>query len=111
MAYAKLSHRNNSKGNRIYYVRYYLTGQSNRQRKFTIGNVSPRRAKEICERIRAMVIQGVDPQDYYKEQMEKNNKSRRIKLLELKDAYLKYCSISNQPSTIELKEDAYRSLQ
>ena len=112
MPFAKLYHRKNSKHQVIYGVRYYLTGQSSKnESRFTIGNVSPRRAKEIFERIRAMVVQGIDPHDYFEEQTEKNNETHRIKLSELEEAYLKYCSISNQPSTLGLKAEAYRSLR
>ena len=113
MPFAKLCHRNNSKGNRVYFVRYYVTGNRGNERKFTIGNVSPRRAKEISERIRAMVIQGVDPQDFYKEQAEKNTEEtpKRLRLTDLEEAYLKYCEINNQPSTIEIKKTAFKSLR
>jgi len=110
MAYAKLSQRKNSKGERIYFVRYYLTGQSNRQRKFTIGNVSPHRAKEICERVRAMVIQGVDPQDFFAEQSEKTKEVPKLKLSEFNEAYIKHCKISNSRNTIEIKHQAFKKL-
>ena len=109
MAFTKLCNRRNSKGERIYFIRYYLT--RGKERRFTIGNVSPRRAKEITERIRSMVIQGVDPQEFYKEQAEKNDDVQRLKLAELVEAYLKYCEISNRPSTIDLKKDAYNSFR
>ena len=111
MAFTKLCNRKNSKGERIYFVRYYLNGNRGKERRFTIGNVSPRRAKEITERIRAMVIQSVDPNEFYKEQTEKNDDMQRLKLSELVEAYLKYCEISNRPSTINLKKDAYKSFR
>lgn len=110
MAFTKLCHRKNSRGERIYFVRYYLNGNRGKERRFTIGQVSPRRAKEITERVRSMVVQSVDPNDFYQEQVEKKNEVQRLRLSELVDAYLKYCEISNRPSTIDLKEDAYNSL-
>ncbi|MBC8276784.1 MAG: hypothetical protein H8E46_01010 [FCB group bacterium] len=45
MAFAKLKYRENSKGERVYYVEYRLPGRENT--KFTIGNVQPRKANEI----------------------------------------------------------------
>ena len=109
MAFVKLYHRQNSKGNRIYFVQYKLKGQG--LNKFTIGNVSPRRAKDISERIRAMVIQGVDPHEFVNKQTEKPEEKSRLRLSELEKAYLKHCSISNHTSTIELKKNAYNSLR
>jgi hypothetical protein len=113
MPFTKLCHRNNSKGERVYFVRYYVTGNRGNERKFTIGQVSPRRAKEISERIRAMVIQGVDPQNFYKEQAVKNinEAPKRLRLADLEDTYLKYCNITNRPATIIIKETAYKSLR
>ena len=112
MPFAKLYHRKNSKRQIIYGVRYYLTGQSSKnESRFTIGNVSPRRAKEIFERIRALVVQGIDPHDFFQGQTEKNYETQRIRLSELEEAYLKYCAIMNRPTTLELKGEAYRNLR
>ena len=103
MPFTKLCHRNNSKGNRVYFVRYYITGNRGNERKITIGNVSSRRAKEISERIRAMVIQGVDPQEFYKEQAETYSENTPLKLVEITEDYLQHCSIINSANTIALK--------
>ena len=111
MACAKLYSRKSNKGNRIYYVRYYLPGQRDNRRQFTIGSVSSRRAKEVSERIRAMVIQGVDPHDFAKQQAEINNESPKIKLADLIAAYLEHCAIDNRPSTINIKRGAFKRLQ
>ena len=112
MAFAKLYHSKNSKNQVFYYVRYYLPGQSSKdEKRFTIGPVPNRRAKEITERIRAMVIQGIDPNDFFKEQTRKNEESPRLKLLDLTEAYLKYCAISNRPNTIEIKQQAFKKLK
>ncbi|MBC8204676.1 MAG: tyrosine-type recombinase/integrase [FCB group bacterium] len=112
MAFAKLYHLKNSKKQIVYYVRYYLPGQCSKdEKRFTIGSVSNRRAKEICERIRAMVIQSVDPNEYFETKVNESNEIQRLKLSQLQEAYLKHCALSNQPSTIELKEDAYENLR
>ncbi|NQS97845.1 MAG: site-specific integrase [candidate division Zixibacteria bacterium] len=108
MAFVKLCHRKNSKKQSIYFVRYYLPGQRETHRQFTIGNVSPRRAKEITERVRAMVIQGVDPNEFSKEDAEKNHSPSRLRLSELEDLYLQYSAISNRPKTIKGKQDAFK---
>jgi hypothetical protein len=112
MPFSQLCCRNNSKGERVYFVRYYITWNRGNEHKITIGKVSPRQAKEISERFHAMVLQGVDPQDFYKEQAEKNidEAPKKVRLSDLSDAYLKYCAINNNPGTIEIKETAYRSL-
>ena len=111
MPHAKLYFKKNLKGHRIYYVRYYLPGQREKRRQFTIGDVSSRRAKEIAERIRAMVIQGVDPHEFAKQQAEKYNVKSPIKLHEFISAYLEHCSIDNRPNTIEIKRGAYKKFQ
>ena len=108
MPFVKLCHRKNSKKQSVYFVRYYLPGQRETHRQFTIGNVSPRRAKEIAERIRAMVIQGVDPNEFSKENAENNHSPSRLRLSELEDLYLQYSAISNRPKTIKGKKDAFR---
>ena len=109
MAFAKLHHRQNSKGERIYYVEYRLPGRKNT--KFTIGNVEARKAKEIADNIRALIIQGIDPHEYAREQAKYSKEKPRLKLSELEDAYLKYCSITNQPTTLELKTEAFKNLR
>ena len=111
MPFVKLCHRKNSKKQSVYFVRYYLPGQRETHRQFTIGNVSPRRAKEITERIRAMVIQGVDPNEFSKEQAEKYVEKTQLKLKELEEAYLQHCTISNRPRTLEIKKYAFRLLR
>ena len=112
MAFAKLYHSKNSKNQVFYFVRYYLPGQCSKdEKRFTIGSVSNRRAKDICERIRAMVIQGVDPNDYFETKVNESAETPRLKLSQLMEAYLKHCVLSNQPSTIDLKEDAYENLR
>ena len=111
MACAKLYSRKNGKGHRIYYVRYYLPGQREKRRQFTIGNVSSRRAKEIAERIRALIIQGVDPHEFAEEQAEKTVEKNHLRLSELEEAYIQHCLITNRSSTIEIKRNAFRDLR
>ena len=111
MAYVNLYSRKSHKGFRVYFVRYYLPGQRNKRRQFTIGNVSSRRAKEITERIRSMVLQGVDPHEYAKQQAEKTNGKSRLKLTKLEEIYLQHSSISNRPKTIKVKQDAVKRLR
>jgi len=108
MAFAKLKYRENSKGERVYYVEYRLQGRKNT--KFTIGNVQPRKANEIGDQIRALVLQGIDPHEYVKEQAKYSKEKPRLKLSELIKAYLKSCELSNQPNTIIIKRNASRSL-
>ena len=109
MAFAKLYHRKTSKHQVIYGVRYYLAGQSSKnESRSTIGPVSPRRAQQIFERIRAMVIQGIDPHDYYEKQTKKSVETH---LSELTEAYIKHCRISNSPNTIGIKEQAFKKLR
>ena len=58
MAFAKLYHSKNSRNQVFYYVRYYLPGQCSKdEKRFTIGSVSNRRAKEITDRIRRFAAQ------------------------------------------------------
>ena len=109
MAFAKLHYRQNSKGERIYYVEYRLPGRKNT--KFTIGNVQARKAKEIADKIRALILQGTDPHEYAREQAKYSKEKPRLKLSELEDAYLQYCSVMNQPNTIGLKKEAFKSLR
>ena len=111
MACAKLYSKKNDKGHRIYYVRYYLPGQRDKRRQFTIGNVSSRRAKEITERIRSMVLQGVDPHEYAKQQADMTNGKSQLKLFEFITAYLEHCSIDNRPNTLEIKREAFKKLR
>ena len=112
MAFAKLYHLKNSKKQIVYYVRYYLPGQSSKnEKRFTIGSVSNRRAKEITERVRALVIQGIDPNEYYEEQARKNDDSLQFKLSNLTEAYLKHCAISNRPNTLRIKQEAFKKLK
>lgn len=111
MACAKLYSRKNGRGHRTYYVRYYLPGQRDFRRQFTIGNVSSKHAKEIAERIRAMIIQGVDPHEFAKQQAEKVTEKRQLKLDEVAQAYLQHCNIINSSKTLELKKYSYKSLQ
>ena len=106
MAFAKLHHRQNSKDERIYYVEYRLPGRKNT--KFTIGNVEARKAKEIADNIRALIIQGIDPHEYARGQAKYSKEKPRLKLSELIEAYMKYCSISNRPNTLRLKSEAFR---
>ena len=108
MAFAKLHHRQNSKDERIYYVEYRLPGRKNT--KFTIGNVQARKAKEIADKVRALILQGIDPHEYAKEQAKYSKDKPRLKLSELIEAYMKYCSISNRPNTIEIKQIAFKKL-
>ena len=109
MAFAKLYHRKTSKHQVIYGVRYYLAGQSSKnESRSTIGPVSPRRAQQIFERIRALVIQGIDPHDYFEEQTKK---SIETPLSELTEAYIKHCRISNSLNTIGIKEQALKKLR
>ena len=106
MAFSKLHHRQNSKGDRIYYVEYRLPGRKNT--KFTIGNVQARKAKEIADNIRALIIQGIDPHEYAKEQAKYSKEKPRLKLSELIEAYMKYCSIDQRPKTIQIKKEAFK---
>ena len=112
MAFAKLYHSKNSRNQVVYYVRYYLPRQSSKdEKRFTIGPVSNRRAKEITERIRAMVIQGIDPNDYFETKVNESNETQRLKLSQLQEAYLKHCALSNRPNTIEIKQQAFKKLK
>ena len=106
MAFAKLHHRQNSKGDRIYYVEYRLPGRKNT--KFTIGNVQARKAKEIADKIRALIVQGIDPHEYVREQAKYSKEKPRLKLSELIEAYMKYCSIDQRPKTIQIKKLAFK---
>ena len=106
MAFAKLHHRQNSKNERIYYVEYRLPGRKNS--KFTIGNVEARKAKEIADNIRALIIQGINPHEFVKEQAKYSKDKPRLKLSELIEAYMKYCSIGQRPKTIQIKKDAFK---
>lgn len=110
MACAKLYSRKNGKGQRTYYVRYYLPGQRDKRGQFTIGNVSSRRAKEIAERIRAMVIQGVDPHKFAEEQAREKVENPILKLNDVAESYLQHCSIINKPKTLDLKKYSYQLL-
>ena len=110
MACAKLYSRKNGKGPRTYYVRYYLPGQRDKRRQFTIGNVSSRRAKEIAERIRAMVIQGVDPHKFAEEQARDKVENPRLRLNDVAESYLRHCSIINKLRTLDLKKYSYHLL-
>ncbi len=109
MAFSKLHYRINSKGERIYYVEYRLPGRNNT--KFTIGNVQARKAKEIADRVRGLVLQGIDPHEYAKEKAKYNKEKPRLKLSELEDAYLQYCQKRNRPNTIEIKQVALKKLR
>ena len=111
MAFVRLDQRKNSKNQSVYFVRYYLPGQRETHRQFTIGNVSHRRAKEITERIRAMVIQGIDPNEFSKEQAEENHSPSRLRLSELEGLYLQYSAISNRPKTIKGKQNAFKGFR
>ena len=108
MAFAKLHHRQNSKGDRIYYVEYRLPGRKNS--KFTIGNVQARKAKEIADNVRALIVQGIDPHEYVREQSKYSKEKPRLKLSELENAYNEYCSKRNRPNTIEIKQIAFKKL-
>ena len=110
MACAKLYSRKNAKGLNSYFVRYYLPGQRDKRRQFTIGNVSSRRAKEIADRVRAMVIQGIDPNEFSKEQAETYVEDTPLKLKEITEAYLQHCSIANSANTLKLKKYSYQLL-
>ena len=109
MAFAKLHHRYNSKGERIYYVEYRLPGRKNT--KFTIGNVQARKAKEIGDKIRALIVQGIDPHEFVKEQSKYSKEKPRLKLSELIEAYMKYCSKRNRPRTIKRNQDGFNKLR
>ena len=104
MAFCKLHHRQNSKGERVYYVEYRLPGRKNT--KFTIGNVEARKAKEIADNIRALILQGIDPHEYAREQAKYSKEKPRLKLSELIEKYIQSCRITNQTRTIEIKESA-----
>ena len=108
MAFAKLHHRQNSKGERIYYVEYRLPGRKNT--KFTIGNVEARKAKEIADNIRALIIQGIDPHEYARGQAKYSKEKPRLKLSEAYEKYLQHCAIVNRPKTIQMKRYAYTLL-
>ena len=104
MPYCRLKNRNNSRGEKIFYVDYKY---QDRRSKFTIGAVEYRAAKKIADKIQGQLIEGINP---HLELLKSQSQNEPLRFDDLGKKYLEHCELKLQSSTVELKREAIKNL-